>query len=120
MTTTEDMFGPGGLYHRFTMGALIAASGDRIPVPICNDCGAVVIDVEAHRTACPRIMPPKPEPITPDRHEWAKIVHGHRGKPINDMPDAPVRCICGSFIGAPFGHSQHVAAMIANHVEATR
>ena len=87
----------------------------------CDDCGALIVDAAAHQYACPRIMPPKPEPITPDRHEWAKIVHAHRkARTIEDDSEGIVRCVCGGFAGAPFGHSQHVAAMIANYVEANR
>lgn len=87
---------------------------------VCDECGALLLHPERHETTCPRIMPPKPEPITPDRHEWAKIIHAHRPERVSYKPDAGVVCICGKFHGAPFGHSQHVAAMIANYVEANR
>lgn len=87
---------------------------------VCDECGALLLHPERHETTCPRIMPPKPEPITPDRHEWAQIIHAHRGKPVTDMPGVPIRCQCGHFIGASFAHAQHVAAMIANYVEANR
>ena len=93
---------------------------DSVTLASCYDCGALIINAETHRTACPRLKPERPEPITPDRHEWAKIVHAHRAERVSYKPDAGVVCICGKFHGAPFGHSQHVAAMIANYVEANR
>jgi hypothetical protein len=86
----------------------------------CADCGALLYDADAHRTACPRLKPERPEPITPDRYEWAKIIDLHRAKRVSYKPDAGVACACGSFAGAEFSHAQHVAAMIANYVEANR
>ncbi|MCP3810800.1 hypothetical protein NLX62_00335 [Mycobacteriaceae bacterium Msp059] len=94
---------------------------ETVTLASCYDCGAIIINAETHRTACPRLKPERPEPITPDRHEWAKIVHAHRKvRTIEDDSEGIVRCTCGNFSGAPFGHSQHVAAMIANYVEANR
>lgn len=93
---------------------------ENVWIPMCDQCGALVLGIDAHRTACPRIVPPKPEPIPVDRHEWARIIHAHRATPITYTADAPVICGCKKFTGAPFAHSQHVAAMLANHVEANR
>lgn len=92
---------------------------ESVMLAACDDCGALIINAETHRTACPRLKPERPEPITPDRHEWAQIIHAHRVIP-GRIIEAPVSCTCGQFVGEPWTHSQHVAAMIANHVEATR
>lgn len=86
----------------------------------CDDCGALVGNVDKHANNCPRIMPPKPEPITPDRYVWAQIINEHRGRTVGYKPGETLSCACGKFVGVPFAHAQHVAAMIANHVEANR
>lgn len=43
----------------------------------CDDCGALVGNVDKHANNCPRIMPPKPEPLTYDQHAIAGIMSRH-------------------------------------------
>ncbi|WP_431231510.1 hypothetical protein ACQ856_18280 [Mycolicibacterium psychrotolerans] len=104
---------PAGVYvvENIGVGGMSGVTAERIWLPMCETCGALILGVDAHRDACPGITPP-PKPPVPYVGTIAEVIDAHR----DITYPGTVGCSCN--LHARFadhrGYSGHVAQAIAD------